>query len=39
MITDVLDSIRANGHEGNAKVEADVKRRVRELCTRFPIYQ
>ena len=39
MIADVLDGLRANGHEGNGAVEEDVKRRVRELCARFPIYQ
>ena len=38
MIADVLDGLRANGHEGNGEVEAGVKRRVRELCGRFPIY-
>jgi glycine hydroxymethyltransferase len=38
MIADVLDGLRANGHEGNGEVEAAVKRRVRELCARFPIY-
>ena len=39
MIADVLDGLRANGHEGNGAVEAEVKGRVRELCHRFPIYQ
>ena len=38
MIADVLDGLRANGHEGNAAVEAGVKSRVRDLCKRFPIY-
>jgi glycine hydroxymethyltransferase len=38
MIADVLEGLRTNGHEGNGGVEADVKRRVRELCARFPIY-
>jgi glycine hydroxymethyltransferase len=38
MISDVLDGLRANGHDGNAAVEAEVKARVRELCRRFPIY-
>ncbi len=38
MIADVLDGLRANGHDGNAAVEAEVKARVRELCRRFPIY-
>ncbi|GAA4812471.1 serine hydroxymethyltransferase [Sphingosinicella ginsenosidimutans] len=39
MIADVLDGLRANGHEGNGAVEAAVKARVRALCDRFPIYQ
>jgi glycine hydroxymethyltransferase len=39
MVADVLDGLRANGEEGNGEVEAVVKRRVRELCSRFPIYQ
>jgi glycine hydroxymethyltransferase len=39
MIADVLDGLRANGHDGNADVEKSVKARVRELCARFPIYQ
>jgi glycine hydroxymethyltransferase len=38
MIADVLEGLRANGHEGNGPVEAQVKARVRELCARFPIY-
>ncbi|PSJ38032.1 serine hydroxymethyltransferase [Allosphingosinicella deserti] len=39
MIADVLDGLKANGHEANAAVEAEVKARVRALCARFPIYQ
>jgi glycine hydroxymethyltransferase len=39
MIADVLEGLKANGHEGNGAVEAEVKRRVRQLCGRFPIYQ
>jgi glycine hydroxymethyltransferase len=39
MIADVLDGLKANGHEGNGAVEAEVKARVRTLCARFPIYQ
>ena len=38
MIADVLDGLKANGHEGNAGVEAEVRQRVRALCERFPIY-
>ncbi|HEX8639565.1 MAG TPA: serine hydroxymethyltransferase [Allosphingosinicella sp.] len=39
MMSDVLDGLKANGHDGNGEVEAAVKARVRELCARFPIYQ
>ena len=39
MIADVLDGLKADGHDGNGAVEAAVKARVRELCARFPIYQ
>ncbi|NJS14894.1 MAG: serine hydroxymethyltransferase, partial [Sphingopyxis sp.] len=39
MIADVLDALKAKGEHGDADVEADVRRRVRALCERFPIYQ
>ena len=39
MLADVLDGLKATGHEGNGEIEARVRRRVRELCARFPIYQ
>jgi glycine hydroxymethyltransferase len=39
MIADVLEGLRDKGHDGNEAVEAEVRRRVRELCGRFPIYQ
>ena len=39
MIADVLEGLKANGHEGNAAVESAVNTRVRELCARFPIYK
>jgi glycine hydroxymethyltransferase len=39
MIADVLEGLRANGHDGNGAVEAEVKARVRDLCARFPIYR
>jgi glycine hydroxymethyltransferase len=39
MIADVLEGVKASGHEGNGDVEAGVRARVRELCGRFPIYQ
>jgi len=38
MIADVLDGLKANDHEGNKAVEAEVKARVVALCERFPIY-
>jgi glycine hydroxymethyltransferase len=39
MMSDVLEGLRENGHDGNGAVEAGVKDRVRALCARFPIYQ
>ncbi|MFT3986199.1 serine hydroxymethyltransferase [Aestuariivirga sp.] len=38
LITEVLDGLAKNGEEGNAKVEASVKKRVKALTDRFPIY-
>ena len=38
MVADVLDALSAKGEHGDPAVEADVKRRVRALCERFPIY-
>ena len=39
MISDVLEGLRQKGEHGDAAVEAEVRLRVRELCSRFPIYQ
>ncbi|MBV9931023.1 MAG: serine hydroxymethyltransferase [Alphaproteobacteria bacterium] len=39
MISNVLDGLKANGHEANAAVETAVRQRVRDLCARFPIYR
>jgi len=39
MMSDVLDGLKTNGHDGNGEVESAVRARVRELCARFPIYQ
>ncbi|HYD38654.1 MAG TPA: serine hydroxymethyltransferase [Allosphingosinicella sp.] len=39
MVADVLEGLRDKGEEGDPAVEAEVRRRVRELCGRFPIYQ
>ena len=38
MISDVLEGLRQKGEHGDASVEAEVRLRVRELCSRFPIY-
>ncbi|MHA1546599.1 MAG: serine hydroxymethyltransferase [Alphaproteobacteria bacterium] len=38
LIADVLDGVAANGEAGNAAVEAQAERQVRDLCQRFPIY-
>lgn len=39
LILEVLDGLVENGEEGNGKVESRVKRKVRDLCRRFPIYE
>ncbi len=39
MILEVLDGLAANGDEGNASVEENVKQRAIELCERHPIYE
>ncbi|HRQ60864.1 MAG TPA: serine hydroxymethyltransferase, partial [Alphaproteobacteria bacterium] len=38
LILQVLDGLAANGPEGNAAVEKEVKAKVKALCDRFPIY-
>lgn len=38
LITKVLDGIAANGEDGNAAVEAEVRAEVEALCAKFPIY-
>jgi glycine hydroxymethyltransferase len=38
LIAKVLDGLAANGEEGNAAVEAEVRNAVRALCAQFPIY-
>jgi glycine hydroxymethyltransferase len=38
MIVEVLDGLVTNGDDGNAQVEARVRREAIELCERFPIY-
>ena len=39
MVADVLEALRDKGEHGDADVESDVRKRVRALCERFPIYQ
>ena len=38
LIADVLDGLAANGPDGNAAVEHEVRNRVEALCASFPIY-
>ena len=38
LITEVLDGLAKNGETGNGKVEASVRKRVKALTGRFPIY-
>ncbi len=38
LIAEVVDGLAHNGEDGDAHVEAGVRRRVEELCERFPIY-
>jgi glycine hydroxymethyltransferase len=38
LIAEVIEGLRKNGEAGDAQVEAGVRRRVEELCARFPIY-
>jgi glycine hydroxymethyltransferase len=38
-IAEVVDSVAASDGSGDAAVEARIRRLVRELCARFPIYQ
>lgn len=39
LILEVVDGLVDNGEEGNGKTESRVKRKVRDLCRRFPIYE
>ncbi|MEM7490347.1 MAG: serine hydroxymethyltransferase [Pseudomonadota bacterium] len=38
LIVEVVDGLAANGADGNAEVEAQVRDKVKALCDRFPIY-
>lgn len=37
-IVKVVDGLAANGEDGNAEIEAEVRAEVATLCKRFPIY-
>jgi glycine hydroxymethyltransferase len=37
-IVEVVDGLAANGDDGNAEVEAQVRAKVKALCARFPLY-
>jgi len=38
LIAEVVDGLSRNGPEGDAQVEQSVRRRVSELCDKFPVY-
>ncbi|WP_120500282.1 serine hydroxymethyltransferase [Roseovarius sp. EL26] len=38
LIVEVVDGLAANGPNGNAEVEANVRTKVAALCARFPLY-
>ncbi|MGX7952526.1 serine hydroxymethyltransferase [Tsuneonella sp. HG249] len=38
LIAEVVDGLSRNGPEGDAQVEQSVRRRVSELCEKFPVY-
>jgi glycine hydroxymethyltransferase len=37
-IVEVVDGLAANGEDGNADVEADVRAKVEALAEKFPLY-
>jgi glycine hydroxymethyltransferase len=37
-MAEVLDGLTRHGDAGNAEVEAAVRRKVAQLCARFPVY-
>ncbi|WP_413875096.1 serine hydroxymethyltransferase [Albidovulum sp.] len=37
-IVEVVDGLAANGDDGNAEVEAQVRAKVKALCAKFPLY-
>lgn len=39
LIVEVIDGLVANGEDGNAEVEANVRAKVADLCAKFPIYE
>ena len=38
LIAEVVDGLSRNGPDGDAQVEQSVRRRVSELCEKFPVY-
>ena len=38
MIVTVVDGLATNGAEGNCDIEAMVKAKAKDLCSRFPLY-
>ncbi|TQS73786.1 serine hydroxymethyltransferase [Rhodobacteraceae bacterium] len=38
LIVEVVDGLAANGEDGNAEVEEQVRAKVKSLCDRFPLY-
>jgi len=38
LILKTLDGLKANGEEGNAAVEEEVRKEVSALCAKFPVY-
>ncbi|MBT8152908.1 serine hydroxymethyltransferase [Epibacterium ulvae] len=38
LIVEVVDGLAANGDDGNTEVEAEVRAKVADLCSRFPLY-
>ncbi|WP_347310574.1 serine hydroxymethyltransferase [Defluviimonas sp. SAOS-178_SWC] len=37
-IVEVVDGLAANGEDGNAEIEANVRAKVEALCAQFPLY-
>lgn len=39
LILEVVEGLKANGPENNSEVESAVRRKVKALCDRFPVYE